>query len=51
LNALVNRNSTPKEKNRFVYILAGKDAACRDIAQACTACDSGKVNGKIVVEL
>ena len=31
--------------------LIGACFAFRDIAQACTACDSGKVNGKIVVEL
>ena len=31
--------------------LIGAHFAFRDIAQACTACDSGKVNGKIVVEL
>ena len=31
--------------------LIGAHFAFRDIAQACTACDGGKVNGKIVVEL
>ena len=31
--------------------LIGAHFAFRDIAQACAACDGGKVNGKIVVEL
>ena len=31
--------------------LIGKTFAFRDIAKACEACDGGKVNGKIVVEL
>ena len=31
--------------------LIGAHFAFRDIVQACAACDGGKVNGKIVVEL
>ena len=31
--------------------LVGEKFAFRDIAKACEACDGGKVNGKIVVEL
>ena len=31
--------------------LVGEKFAFRDIAKACQACDDGKVNGKIVVEM